>query len=253
MAMTNLALALEKNAAEVNFTIYADDISIWTATGEAKTQEELLQKGLDITVGFLKETGMKISVEKTNYLVVASKKARQQNIGDTICLQIEGTSVEGKPSIKILGLTFDETGGAHNWVKQTQSHWKQGLSFIKRTTNKAWGANESALKNMIRALLITRVMYGFNFLRLRKTQIRKLEILNHSAMRVVTGLPKYTRLTDLRSAAQMNSLEDIAKESEEKSTRQTRKITRRPYHPPNARKDTTTKPPHRITEPSLGG
>lgn len=30
-------------------------------------------------------------------------------------------------------------------------------------------------------------------------------------MRVVNGLPKYTKLADLRSAAQMNSLEDIAK------------------------------------------
>ncbi|KAG0414161.1 hypothetical protein HPB47_008684 [Ixodes persulcatus] len=43
-------------------------------------------------------------------------------------------------------------------------------------------------------------------------ELRTLETLNHAAMRVITGLPKITPVAQLHSAAQLNSIREIAAE-----------------------------------------
>lgn len=60
------------------------------------------------------------------------------------------------------------------------------------------------------ALLISRAVYGYNFYSLTQKQRKKLESLNHEAMRVVTGLPRFTPLHRLAQMAQMNPIEAIA-------------------------------------------
>ncbi|KAG0429852.1 hypothetical protein HPB47_023225 [Ixodes persulcatus] len=71
---------------------------------------------------------------------------------------------------------------------------------------------EDLLKKLVRSLLVSKVVYGLNYLRLIKTQEAALVVLNRKAMRVITGLPKFTPVEQLEAAAQINTLRDIAKE-----------------------------------------
>ncbi|KAG0430759.1 hypothetical protein HPB47_022402 [Ixodes persulcatus] len=71
---------------------------------------------------------------------------------------------------------------------------------------------EDLLKKLVRSLLVSKVVYGLNYLRLTKTQEAALVVLNRKAMRVITGLPKFTPVEQLEAAAQINTLRDIAKE-----------------------------------------
>ncbi|KAG0436394.1 hypothetical protein HPB47_017967 [Ixodes persulcatus] len=65
---------------------------------------------------------------------------------------------------------------------------------------------------LVRALLVSGAVYGINYLRLTATQREKLEVLNRSAVRVITGLPKITHIKELHKAAQVNTIEEIAQE-----------------------------------------
>lgn len=55
-------------------------------------------------------------------------------------------------------------------------------------------------------------MYGPSYLRLNKVQEETLNVLNRSAMRVITGLPKFTPIAKLEKAAQVNKVREIADE-----------------------------------------
>ncbi|KAG0423552.1 hypothetical protein HPB47_000677 [Ixodes persulcatus] len=67
--------------------------------------------------------------------------------------------------------------------------------------------------NFIKAFLKDRqAVYGINYLRLTATQKEKLEVLNRSAMREITGLPNISPIKELHKAAQVNTIEEIAQE-----------------------------------------
>ncbi|KAG0422955.1 hypothetical protein HPB47_001241 [Ixodes persulcatus] len=142
-------------------------------------------------------------------MTITSKRARGKH---NIQLFLNGAPIQPQSSIKVLGLTFDEDGRATSWQKQIKAQWKDGLNLLKRITSKSWGCQEDLLRRLVRALLVSRAVYGINYLRLTATQREKLEVLNRSAMRVITGLPEITPIKELHKAAQVNTIEDIAQE-----------------------------------------
>ncbi|XP_040078614.1 uncharacterized protein LOC120850234 [Ixodes scapularis] len=156
---------------------------------------------------------MRLSPDKTNCVTVANKRGRKENgTCDRIHLNVNGTPIQRTDSVKILGVTFQEDGRASKWYRGIKNHWKATLGKIKFVTSKSWGAQEHTLKKLVRALLISKTTYGINYLRLNNEQRKGLEVLNRMAMRVVTGLPKSTKIEELETIAGMNCLRDIAQE-----------------------------------------
>lgn len=66
---------------------------------------------------------------------------------------------------------------------------------------------------MVKALLVPKATYGINYLRLTKAQGNGLEVLNREAIKVITGLSKYTRMEELYQIAGLNIIEEIAREN----------------------------------------
>lgn len=75
------------------------------------------------------------------------------------------------------------------------------------------GCAEQTLKKLVRALLVSRVLYGINYLTSNKAERVSLEVLNREAMCAITGLPKSTKLEELYSIAGVNTLEALATEN----------------------------------------
>lgn len=69
MAMTDLANALDA-IPNINFSIYADDVTLWTVKGIARKQKETMQKALDVTQAFARQSGLHLSPEKTSFMIV---------------------------------------------------------------------------------------------------------------------------------------------------------------------------------------
>ncbi|KAM7283901.1 uncharacterized protein ISCGN_001006 [Ixodes scapularis] len=83
------------------------------------------------------------------------------------------------------------------------------LNAIRRICSARGGATENVAKRMVKALVVSRVVYGARHYWLNKGQWQKLETLNNQAMRVITGLPKFTPLGKLREQAGINKLHDV--------------------------------------------
>ncbi|KAG0445306.1 hypothetical protein HPB47_017033 [Ixodes persulcatus] len=131
---------------------------------------------------------------------------------EQIQLKIDGTAILKAPNLKILGVTFERNGGAETWIKQTKTQWSDELNLLRKLTTKAWGAQAVLLKRLHRTLLVSKAVYCLSYLRLKRVQEETLNVLNRSATRVITGLPKLTPLAKLEKAAQVNKVREIADE-----------------------------------------
>lgn len=69
LTMIDLAKRLEE-IPEHSFTIYADDITLWTNSRPAADQQRTLQAALNAIDDYLPQTGMSPSPEKTTYIVI---------------------------------------------------------------------------------------------------------------------------------------------------------------------------------------
>lgn len=87
IAMANLPKLLHK-IPNLKFTVYADDVTIWTTHGDLTTQQSTLQSGLDAVDSHLNEVGLRASSEKTTYMVVASRKQRIADVKNRIVLSL---------------------------------------------------------------------------------------------------------------------------------------------------------------------
>ncbi|KAG0434381.1 hypothetical protein HPB47_019149 [Ixodes persulcatus] len=220
--MVDLALALEA-VPQIRFTIYADDVTLWTTAGGAESQQRYMQKALNIVTTFALQSGLELSKEKTTYMVIPG---RRRSARTDIQLQVDGVPITQTDSIKILGVTFDRKGGAITWLRQVKSQWKEGLNLLKAISSKAWGAQDDLLRRLVRTILISKVVYGLNYLRLTKKQEAALTTMLRAAMRVVTGLPRFTQVDQLESIAQMNTIRDIA---DEMRVSQAQRLSRTPH------------------------
>lgn len=209
MVMAGLPARLRR-VTGLGFTIYADDITLWTKGGAMANQEQTMQQGIDEVLEYLQNVGMQASPEKTQFMVVARPRDHRKGVADQVDLHIQGQKIKREKQIKILGVTFEETARSTKWLPALEKSWGQTLKLVRKTTSKSWGADEDTIRILTNALLTAKALYSCNWLNLTKTQWKRLERLNHRTMRLVTGLPKYTALEDLKKNAGMNQIQDRA-------------------------------------------
>ncbi|XP_042147319.1 uncharacterized protein LOC121836478 [Ixodes scapularis] len=193
-------------------------------------QQDTLQAGLDTIEAHLCRVKMQASPEKTNYTVIAPKRHRLAKIAEQLNLVLAGKRIEPSTSVKILGITIEETGKADIWLQDTLKHCNSALNAIRRICSARGGASEEIARRMVKALVVSRVCYGARHYWLTKAQWQKLEALNNQAKRIITGLPKFCPLGKLNEHAQINSLHEtvvvrtVAHGERLKHTRQGRRI-----------------------------
>lgn len=106
--------------------------------GLPESKKETMQKALDVTQVFARQSGLHLSPEKTSFMIAT--KHRTTRFGKQIQLKIDGTPILKAPHLKILGVTFEQNGGAVTWMKQTKTQWSDGLNLLRKLTMKAWRA-----------------------------------------------------------------------------------------------------------------
>ncbi|KAG0418018.1 hypothetical protein HPB47_005180 [Ixodes persulcatus] len=190
------------------FTVYADDISLWTVTGDTRTQQQTLQAGLDEVQTHLNRVDLTASPEKTNYVVVASRKQRKAGIASQMYLTLAGNRIQPSTSIRILGMYIDEDGSCRTWMTKVSQQCKAIIHVIRRICSSRGGANEGIARQMVKALIVSKVCYCASYYNISKSQWKKLETINRQAARVITGLPRFTPIETLMKHAQLNTLQE---------------------------------------------
>lgn len=94
----------------VELVAYADDIAVVAQAAVIFKVGELLEEAAEIVVNWLAAIGIELTVEKTE-LVIPTRKRKH----NTLNVTIKGQSISSKPSVRYLGIHFDQrvNFGAH--------------------------------------------------------------------------------------------------------------------------------------------
>lgn len=114
-------------------------------------------------------------------------------------LRLYGNDLKYVDSVKFLGMIFDK-----------KLQWKQQVEYIKKTCIEAvnliktvahhdWGADSNTLFNMYQSLVRSRIEYGaVVYASASKTTLRPLEVIQNTALRLVTGAYRTSPVQSIR-------------------------------------------------------
>lgn len=196
---------------DLHFTIYADDITLWTCKGSPSEIQHTLQSAVDTTARYLHERGLTLSNAKSEYIVVTNgklPKAREDR--QLITLSIQNDPIPRKPYIKVLGFWLQDDGKSKEWLQHTTEQLQQVHRLLKRTTRKLRGIKEHQLRRMTLALAIPRVMYQYPYMEITKTQKSKLETMLRQISRTILGTPQYAKSARVQDTAILPKLDELA-------------------------------------------
>lgn len=156
---------------------------------------------------------MRAAPEKTNYTVVTSPRLynRGEDYASKLNLILTGTRIQPSTSVKILGITIEPNGKGDIWLRNTLKQGRSALNMIRRICSARGGATQAVAKRMVKALVVSRVCYGAIHYKITARQWKQLEALNNQAMRVITGLSRFTPLPKLKQYAQLNQIQDVVR------------------------------------------
>ena len=177
---------------DLHHAIYADDITLWCCTGSPGSQEETLQKGLDVVHAHAQSIGLACSATKTEYVVVSDDSRKTaQAYRDLIKLHVNGFPIPRRPHIKVLGFVFQQDGRSTVWTPMIIKQVEQVHQMIRRITRQRRGLQEHELRKVIEALVYSRVMYALFYQKLTATQLQRLETALRKCTRTALGVPSY--------------------------------------------------------------
>ncbi|KAM7308121.1 hypothetical protein ISCGN_011755 [Ixodes scapularis] len=113
----------------LQFSLYADDITLWVNQGSDSEIEQRLQAATDTIVRYAAERGLACSPQKPELFVYNPKHLRRKAPSD-ILIQVAGAEVPKVEQIRILGLVLQFHGHNGETLKRLESHVMQTLSLI---------------------------------------------------------------------------------------------------------------------------
>ncbi|KAG0437869.1 hypothetical protein HPB47_017249 [Ixodes persulcatus] len=107
---------------------------------------------------------MTASPEKNEYVMVLSGP---QNLADEMRslynLTLNKTAIRRDPTVRILGLFINQDGRAGTWLSRVIKEGIQIHHLIRRVTNRKWSTGEKGTRQLVPALLSSKVLYGYNY------------------------------------------------------------------------------------------
>lgn len=172
---------------------YADDVAI-LVTGRTEHEAALcesMNRALKITEIWCNETGLKVSAEKSNYMIFtnAYKKSHHHNI------KIFGQKIPKTEEFKYLGVILDSK---LSWKNQIQYSTNKGINSLfasRAMISTTWGLTPAVMNWIYKAIITPRIFYGCQvwWHALQKTTYQKmLNKINRIALLMITGATRST-------------------------------------------------------------
>jgi len=142
----------ELHKCKVNFALFADDTSIWTASSNTKTIQKKLQKATNSLHKYTEKWGMKLNATKTNYIIFKKKyKSAFANLNNKLSIKVDNTQIDKCENPTLLGITLDENLNFDIHFKKLTSSLQTKLNLIRTLSSKQYQINPTHLDQIYRA------------------------------------------------------------------------------------------------------
>ena len=165
--------------------LFADDLVTFFIFKSKRNIELRVNTYLKELEPWLAKWKMKISIEKSCYMVFTKSTRNEPNLN----LKINGDNLHRQDEIKFLGIRFDPRLTFSPLIDELKERCNSRLNLIKILSNKNWGLDHKTLGSLYKSLIGSIVDYTFPCLNsLSDTNLKKLQTIQNSAVRSILKL-----------------------------------------------------------------
>lgn len=191
IVLTSLANIIPKN---VNYLLYADDLTIYFSSHSISSIKKQLLKTLNNIEKWSKKSGFTFSTLKTKAIHFYTR--RKHNIPPDLFFNQQPINFVN--SHTFLGIIFDRKLSWTPHINQLKSNTYKACNILKTLSHTAWGADRTSLIRIFDSMVQSRLDYGaIAFSSAKANLLSKLNpILNHG-LRLPTGAFKSSPILSL--------------------------------------------------------
>lgn len=188
----------------VNFTIYADDLTIYSADKDEEVVSLNLQNAISKIENWANDNGILFSSEKTCAMNFCTKR----NCPST-SVKIYNEPIRHVNETKILGVIFDSKLSFKQHLENLRLKINNVLKLIKTLSNTRWGARQKPLLKIVESLMLSRIDYGSQaYGQARNSILKTIDPPYHTALRLSVGGFKSSPITSILAISGFPSLHD---------------------------------------------
>ncbi|XP_053398064.1 uncharacterized protein LOC128556576 [Mercenaria mercenaria] len=175
---------------------FVDDGATWVTSPNPHSVLLKGQKVLEVIEKWSNEWGFTINPNKTLMLMVCRQpylKVLAKSNKVTPELKLCGKALEIAPTAKFLGMYFDQYLTWHHHINNLVNRCEKDINLLRLISGTNWGANKKTKLMLYNSLIMSKINYGSTaYASACKSQLKRLDVIQSKALRVVTGAYKTT-------------------------------------------------------------
>ena len=185
---------IESLPANVESSLYVDDLVIFTKSSHLPTAERRIQLAVTKVNSWAQLHGFKFSAPKT----VSMHLTRRRGAFPPLSLTLGSDEIRQVSEHKFLGLTLDSKLLYVSHLKSLRIHCLQALQLLRCISHQKWGADRTILLHMYRTLVRSRLDYACQvYASASQSALKMLDSIHHQALRLATGAFKSSPVISL--------------------------------------------------------
>jgi exonuclease III len=172
---------------DINFALFADDLTIWTIQSSLLGIERTLQKAIDDIDLFFQNIGLKLNEKKCTYTIFTSKP------NERISLNITNVPVQYEEHPKSLGIYFDPKLKFNYHFIEIKKQLVSKINLLRILSNKSNRLNVNHLLTIYKSLILSKIQYSMIPFLVTSNKIKnELQTIQNKCFKIILNLPIQT-------------------------------------------------------------
>ena len=194
---------------DVKISLFADDIAVWASSKNIREASDLLQRAIDSINGWSKKWLMTLNIEKCEVSLFTLDQAQANT---EIKVSIEGKELKNNKFPTFLGITYDRRLTFSEHVRRVIEKCRGRNKMLYALGGTDWGFEKELMRTTYTTMTRSCIEYGSPAWMpwITKTDLDKLERVQHEAARKITGLLQSTPTEAVMMEAGLNTVKNRA-------------------------------------------
>lgn len=186
-------------------SLYADDITLWTTTGNCGTIEYTLQRATKTVQEHARSIGLSCSAPKSELLLIRPKDP----FPPAISIYLDDQLIPQVNNIRVLGLHISNNGSNSIAIGAIRRSVQYISALIKRISNRHRGMREADTRRLVQAFCLCKMTYSLPYLHLSSLERDQVDRLIRTAYKTAMHLPKSTATSKLLQLGVHNTIDEL--------------------------------------------
>lgn len=206
LAMRSISETLSQ-IPDAQYSLYADDITIWMKSGSDGYIQDTLQEAADAVATGAGLMNLECSPDKPELLLLSANKRDRPDIQ----INLGGKQVPVVDKIRVLGMYYVQSNRLNTYTLQTvTASVDNPTRLIGRVSNKHGGLCEADLLRLEQAFSTSKITFSLPYLQLTRPEEDKVNALIRKLYKFALGVPSTASTERLLATGTLNTFSELA-------------------------------------------